>query len=135
MKKIFAFGAVLLLFASCGVSFNTEAKIDEVLDIHDEVMPKIGEVMNLKKKVLEKAEIETDSIKVNELRDLAKQLDDANTGMMVWMREWSANSTPHVTEESSLEERKAFFKEEIEKVSKVRDDINNSIDAAKKELQ
>jgi len=134
MKKIFALAALLFLFAACS-GFDTEAKKNEVLDIHDEVMPKIGQVMNLKKKVLEKAETEADSTKANDLRDLAKQLEDANTGMMVWMRQWSMNSKPHLDEETTIEERKAFFKSEMEKVSKVKEDINNSIAAAKKELQ
>ena len=53
MKKIFALLVLVLSVASCG-GFDTQAKVDEVLDIHDEVMPKMGELMNLKRKVLEK---------------------------------------------------------------------------------
>lgn len=134
MKKVLSLLFILLVVVSCG-GFDTKAKVDEVLDIHDEVMPKMGEVMNLKRKVLEKAQAESDSIKVNELRSLAKDLDQASEEMMVWMREWSKNSQPHVNEESDLEDRKAFFAKEMEKVTKVKEDINNSIAAAKKELQ
>jgi len=134
MKKIFALFAIALIVVSCG-GFDTEAKIDEVLDIHDEVMPKMGEVMNLKRQVLAKAQEESDSTVVNELRALAKELDDASEAMMVWMREWSKNSQPHVSEESDIAERKLFFEQEIDKVTKVKEDINNSIAAAEAVLK
>ena len=55
--------------------------------------------------------------------------------MMVWMREWSKSSQPHVKEESVLEARKAFFATEISKVEQVRDDINSSIEVAKEALK
>jgi len=105
-----------------------------VLDVHDEVMPKMGEVMNLKRKVLAKAQEETDTVAVRALRQLAKDLDDANSGMMVWMREWSKNAKPHINEESDLEMRKEFFVQEMERVTKVKEDINGAIAAAKSVL-
>lgn len=134
MKKILALFTLLFLATACG-GYNTKAKVDEVFELHDEVMPKMGEVMNLKRRVLEQAQNETDSARVNELRDLAKRLDDANTGMMVWMREWSKNADPHVNEETDIEARKAFFEQEMARVTKVKEDINNVISAAKEELK
>lgn len=134
IKRFIPFLFLLSIVFACG-GYNTKARVDEVFDVHDAVMPKMGEVINLKRKVLEKAQIETDSIKVKELRDLAQKLDNAGEGMMVWMREWSKNSKPHVNEESDLDKRKAFFAAEMEKVTKVKDDINNAIAAAKQELK
>ena len=134
MKKIFAILLLVLAVASCG-GFDTEAKVDEVLDVHDEVMPKMGEVMNLKRKILDQAQSQTDSIAMNELRAIAKDLDEANNGMMVWMREWSKNAKPHINEQSEIELRKAFFEEEMEKVTKVKEDINGAIAAAKAALK
>ena len=122
--------------SACGGSgFDQQAAIDEVLDMHDVAMPKIGEVMSLKKKILEKAETASDSTLLKELRSIAGDLDAAQQGMMVWMREWGQISMPHVNGETSEEEQIAFFKSEMEKVTKVRDDIFNSIDAAKKKLK
>ena len=134
MKKIFAILLLVLAVSSCG-GFDTEAKVDEVLDVHDEVMPKMGEVMNLKRKILDQAQSQTDSIAMNELRAIAKDLDEANNGMMVWMREWSKNAKPHINEQSEIELRKAFFEEEMEKVTKVKEDINGAIAAAKAALK
>ena len=135
MKKIAAFLIIALVVSSCGNGFDTQAKVDEVLNVHDEVMPKMGELMNLKRQILAKAEGETDSIMVKDLRMLAQDLDEAQQGMMVWMREWSKSSAPHVKEESEIEERKAFFTAEIEKVTQVKEAINGSIAEAKEALK
>lgn len=134
MKKVFPLLLLIFVAVSCG-GYDTQSKVDEVLSIHDEVMPKMGEVMNLKRQVLAEAQKVTDSAEVTDLRTLAKELDDANSSMMVWMREWSKNSQPHVKEETTIEEREAFFQEEMEKVLMVKENINNSIAAAKKKLQ
>lgn len=134
MKKLLCLFLTALILSACGSGFDRQAAIDEVLDMHDVAMPKIGEVMSLKKKILEKAETASDSTLLVELRSIAGDLDAAQQGMMIWMREWGEISTPHVNGESSEEEQVAFFKSEMEKVTKVRDDIFNSIDAAKKKL-
>ena len=73
MKKIIALLATGLFVVSCG-GFDTEAKVDEVLDIHDEVMPKMGEIMNLKRQIPTLAQEESDSTKINELNALAQEL-------------------------------------------------------------
>lgn len=105
----------------------------QILNIHDEVMPKIGEVMNLKKKVLEKADSMEDE-SADALRDLAQRLDDANSSMMTWMRDWSG-SYSKIMESDDIEAQKAWFAEEMEKVQEVKEKINSSIEEAKKELE
>jgi len=137
MKKVFALLLVALFTVSCGGGFDREAARDKVIDVHDEVMPKLDEVMNLKKQVLAKAtEVSaTESKTADELRDLAAELESARKGMMTWMNDWSKTSTVHVKGESAEEEQKAYFAAEMERVTKVKEDINSSIAAAKKVLK
>lgn len=138
MKRLL--GVFIILFAtfSCGNGFDPKAEEKKVLDIHDEVMPKIGEVMNLRKKVLALAtELESkdsSDANIDSLRDMALDLDNARKGMMQWMNDWSKNAKVHVNGQSTVDEQKAFFASEMERVTKVKDDINNSIAAAKEVL-
>lgn len=132
MKKLFSILAVLLAFSACSESESTKDKVDEIFLIHDEAMPKIGELMSLKKQVLSKAqEVENP----DSLRGIANDLEKAQQGMMTWMNEWASNSQPYVNEEANKDEIEAYLKAEKEKVTKVREDINNSIAAAKKVLE
>ena len=128
MRVLPLFLMLLVVFA-CDSTDSFEEKKAEVFEIHDEVMPKMGELMSLKKKVLDKV---NESENPDELRDLALKLDQAQEGMMVWMRQWSANAAPHENGETTEEERMDFLNSEMEKVKKVREDINGSIAEAKK---
>lgn len=130
MKRILYILSVFLIFA-CAKNDNSEALVNEVLNVHDEVMPKIGEVMSLKKKVLDKV---SDSGNPDELRDIALSLEQAQQGMMTWMNDWSKNSEPFVKNQKSHEEKMDYLNSEMERVTKVKDDINSSIKRAKEAL-
>lgn len=138
MKKMWMILLVAVL-AACGSGVDHDAMKNKVLDAHDEVMPKMGEVMNLKKKVIAKAsELEianSNDPKISELRDLAGELEGAYQGMMTWMRDWSENSDPYTSGQAKPDEITAFYEAEQEKIDKVKTDINGSIDKAKKVLQ
>ncbi|MGW8122749.1 hypothetical protein ACV07N_08810 [Roseivirga echinicomitans] len=132
MKRIFSLLVIVLFVFACAPKEDKfETLKTEVFAVHDEVMPKMGELMSLKKQVLEKAE---GSSNPDELRDVALRLENAQAGMMKWMNDWGTNSKPHVNNESTEEEKMAFIKAEIEHVNKVREDINSSIADAKKIL-
>ncbi|KYG83304.1 hypothetical protein [Roseivirga echinicomitans] len=123
---------ILFVFACAKKEDKFETLKTEVFAIHDEVMPKLGELMSLKKKVLDKANA---SENPDELRDIALSLEKAQEGMMKWMNDWGANSTPHVNNESTEEEKMAFINAEMERVKKVKEEINSSIAAAKEALK
>jgi hypothetical protein len=127
MKKLLFLFSFFLVFA-CNQNDNGKALTDEVLNIHDEVMPKIGELMSLRKKVLDQVE---GSSNPDELRNIALELDEAQKGMMQWMNDWSKNSAPFVNGETTKEEKMAYLNAEKERVNKVKEDINNSIEKAK----
>ena len=138
MKRMWMILLVAVTVA-CGGGVDHDAMKNKVLDAHDEVMPKMGEVMNLKKKVIARAsELEAEDStneKIAELRDLAKDLEGAYQGMMNWMRAWSENSDPYTSGQAKPDEITAFYEAEQEKIDKVKADINGSIDKAKKVLQ
>ena len=135
MKNLLAFFLLSLAVFSCGESYDTEAKVEAVFAVHDEVMPKMGEMMKLKKQLLDRASELNDSTAIEQLRVLAQDLDKAQNGMMVWMREWSKTAKPHMEEQTSIDEREAFFTSEMEKVEKVKMDINRSLLAAQEALK
>ena len=137
MKKIWVLVLMAALVACGGV--DNEALKNKVLDTHDEVMPKMGQVMNLKKQVVAKAaELESadsSNEKITELRDLAGELEAAYQGMMTWMRDWSESSDPYTKGEVSPSEVTAYYESEQAKVDKVKADINGSIAKAKEALK
>ena len=135
MKKLSFLFFVLVFISSCGGNgFDAEAEKNKIFDVHDEVMPKMGELMNLKRKVMEKAG-EMESEQTNELRDLAKELDDASESMMSWMRDWSKNSAEYLNMKNGAEEQKAYLANEMKKVEEVKKSINDALAKAKAALK
>lgn len=121
---------------ACGSKADHEAMNKKVFDAHDEVMPKMGQLMKLKKQVLSKAsELDSTSVEVTELKNLATELENAHQGMMDWMHDWYDNSGPFVNGEAEPDEITAFYEAEQKKVDKVKADINASISKAEKALQ
>ena len=101
---------VILFFAvSCGEKKQTESKTDALLDkvmaVHDEVMPKMSDIMRLKKELNAKVDEllaageDENSNKITELKKAIENLDNSNEGMMSWMREFDRNFEGKVEEE------------------------------------
>jgi hypothetical protein len=113
---------------------NQELK-QEVIDIHDEVMPLMGDLKSLKKKIDEKKEMisqsESENIdKIKELETLSINLDSAFNGMFVWMRQFQSSY-----DDMSEEEVETYLLGQKVKVEKVNEDIKKAMAAAKKELE
>ncbi|WP_226390678.1 hypothetical protein [Penaeicola halotolerans] len=125
MKKLFTVFTVALMMVSCGPS--TEEIIDtkerEVLKAHDLTMPEMGKINGYKRKALDKA-AELDSLgdqdAANTYRDMAQTLEQANEGMMQWMRQFTVRTerADWETDETLdyLAKQKAFI-----------DSVNNNI--------
>lgn len=125
---------VLGLFVSCGSSFDAEVEKNKIFDIHDEVMPKMGELMSLKRKVIEKAS-EVNAENASELQNIAQELDEASEGMMSWMRDWSKNSQQYMEMKNGTEAQKEYLAAEMERVIDVKEAINTSMAKAKEALK
>ncbi len=107
----------------------------EVLLLHDEVMPLMGDLKSLRTEVLKEADrlVKEDSVinaeRINKLRVLAARMDAAFESMFVWMRQYQANQ-----DSMSKDEKLRYLKEQRTMVEKVNQNINASLSTAKNEL-
>jgi len=113
-------------------SEGNEALYEEVMKVHDEVMPKMDDIFRLKEDLKNKIANTPDLAeeKKKEIEARINELDSASSDMMVWMRKF--NPLP-----DSLGEEKAreYLENEMEKIKKVREDVLAAIEKAKTEQQ
>ncbi|MFC3415563.1 hypothetical protein [Algoriphagus hitonicola] len=136
MKRITSLLILITLtfFVGCKPSLEeTNAELrEEVIAVHDEVMPLMGKLKSFEKQAndkindLEQSE-SVDSVSVEELKALYYDLNQAYEGMFVWMRQYEIEDG-----EKSPEEIEAYLKEQMESVSKVNDDIKAALEKAEK---
>lgn len=113
---------------------NEELK-KEVIEIHDEVMPLMGNLKSLKTKIEEmSATLSKDESpnydQIQKLESLAGELDSAFEGMFVWMRQFKSDY-----EGMSSDEVKNYLLEQKLKVEKVNEDIKEAITLANEALK
>jgi transposase-like protein len=113
--------SLILFFQACGPSqeeLNAKQR-EAVIAVHDEVMPKMGQLKSFEKKALQKAEEfaamdSTDTAKVEEMKALALEMDQAYEAMFVWMRQYDTEDG-----ERTPEEVKVYLDEQMESVTEV----------------
>ena len=135
LKYLF-FTPLFILLSSCQPSeeeSNALLKV-EVIAIHDEVMPKMGELKSLHKEVLLKNDaLKSDSVKnadeIQDLQVLAHQLDTSFEDMFIWMRQFKSTY-----EGMSDEEVTQYLLEQKKMVEKVNVDIKRNMADAKAEM-
>ncbi|HMQ01198.1 MAG TPA: hypothetical protein PKC24_15565 [Cyclobacteriaceae bacterium] len=147
MKKILMVSSLLIAF-SCGEKkqSNPEKTLEEtqaetrdqlyqdVMDVHDEVMPRMGEINRLKRELEEKlsgllaGDQSQNAALIEKISQKIKDLEAAGNGMMVWMRQFDVlpDSLGHAKVMEGLEA-------EMVKIKKVKDDMLNAISNAKEE--
>ena len=120
MKKLILFLCLVGLFTSCKEKSTLEK---EVMVIHDEVMPRLGE-LNKDKKGLQSILKNTsdESVKIILLEAIAA-LEKADEGMMDWMAEYKLPSDPPAQE--------VYLKNEMVRITKVKTDMLESMQNAK----
>jgi hypothetical protein len=107
----------------------------QIIGVHDEVMPKMGELMSLQKKALAQADSlyaqdSTATAQIESMRTLAGQLDQAYEGMFVWMRQYSLEE-----EGKTPEEIKTYLDDQLLKVNQVNTEIKAALDQAATKLK
>lgn len=105
-------------------------QMQEVMAIHDEVMPKMGEIGRLVGQLKPMVDsLGTDSPEGKAMRNL----QDANKAMMDWMQGIGERfDADEIMKGKELtEEKQQWLNEEEEKVKVVKDKINTSIENAK----
>ncbi|MDN3669979.1 hypothetical protein QWY93_11640 [Echinicola jeungdonensis] len=121
-----------LLSCSSNRVDNEELK-EEVISIHDEVMPKMGELKSLQKEFSQKAQQLTleDSVahkeEVKELKNVAQELEQAYEGMFEWMRQFEVDF-----QDMTEEEVTQYLNEQKEKVKQVNKSIKEALEKAEK---
>ena len=137
MKRIFYILTIAFL-TSCGPGQKTkeeltgaaliEARHDEVMVVHDEVMPKMGTIRKLKKGIevkIDSFQTMGDSVSVELLRVVVSELEGASDAMMVWMRSYEKPS-----EGTSDDEVAKYYEGEMVKVMDVREEMLGTIEKA-----
>lgn len=143
MKNILLFSSIFILI-SCGKTSEhaghdmdgdeesegpNQALYNQVMDIHDEIMPKMEDIYRLKKGFLEEianAPAMPAEQKKN-IEIMISALDSANNAMMDWMHHF--NPKPDSTDQEAARE---YLETEMERIKKVRDLTNETLDKAKK---
>jgi hypothetical protein len=103
---------------------NQKVMIDEVMAIHDEVMPKMDEIMSLKSSLDSASKVSPDSVKA---RELSTALETADNEMMDWMEEYN----PDLMKGKSAEEITKYYADEKAKITTVKTLTDKSIEEAK----
>jgi Mg2+ and Co2+ transporter CorA len=139
MKHLFIF--VLFIMAACGKPSEhkhnqetasgdnpNQALYDQVMDIHDEVMPHMDDLERLKRELKEEIANSPDMVaeRKAELEQVISNLDSAGNAMMDWMHKF--NPLPDSADQETSRE---YLETEMERIKKVRDLMNESIEKAK----
>jgi Skp family chaperone for outer membrane proteins len=108
-----------------------EALYDQAWSAHDEVMPKLDEIMQLKRELQDKISKSPDMVaaRKKDLERIISNLDSAHQEMMNWMHRMHAFNP----QQDTLDQEKAreYLETEMEKIRKVSDLMNEAIEKAK----
>jgi Mg2+ and Co2+ transporter CorA len=107
---------------------GNQALYDEVMRIHDEVMPRMNEIFR-KKEELKNKIAGTPGMADSErqvIEDDIARLDSAHNGMMVWMRQFNP-----VTDTADAQAARDYLNDEMVKVERVKTDILSAIEKGK----
>ena len=102
---------------------------DKVIAVHDEVMPKMSYISELKGQIEERMNTKTDSLVIADWQNLMVNLDVADEAMWVWMRQFNSD-----LEDISIDEALAYLKSEQENIDEVAHKINDAIAEAEDKL-
>ena len=116
---------ISILFAQCaGGSKNSEIETlhDQVMEIHDEVMPKMRDINQMKKKVRKLSSTLDEAI----IQQHLNHLDEADEKMMSWMAQYKKPGAQDVAA------AKAYLSEQMILVKDVKDSMLKAISDAQK---
>lgn len=109
---------------STGENSPNDALYDEVMKVHDEVMPKMDDIYKLKEELKAKTLASgTDEEKKKQLEASIAKLDSANESMMAWMHEF--NPLP---DSLGVEKAREYLETEMEKIKNVRTEVQEALE-------
>jgi uncharacterized lipoprotein YehR (DUF1307 family) len=111
--------------AGCGQKEKEKSLYDEVMDIHDEVMPKMEDIYKIKKSLQDSIANTPDMAAETKTKFEQRilQLDSASNSMMVWMREF--NPPDQKKDQQAFDQ---YMESELVKVKKMREDVMRALE-------
>lgn len=126
IKLIVTIVLLAALAYSCKQENQVEKLKTEVMAIHDEAMPEMGNLMNLKKPLESKIQtLDSAGANTDELKRLIHNLEEADEAMMEWMRNYK-DPSPEMSKEEALK----YLQNKMESIREVKQKINSSKAAA-----
>jgi hypothetical protein len=137
---------LLMTFSACIISCNrsspnqelgkeesikenpNQALYNEVMNVHDDVMPKLDDIYRLKRDLQDSLAVAI-TLTIEQKEKIDKQigdLDSASQAMMDWMHQF--NPLP---DSADQEEAREYLESEMERIKKVRDVMLEAIDRAR----
>jgi hypothetical protein len=107
---------------------SNEALNNEVMKIHDEAMMKMNDIYTLKQTLNSKLadSMKLDAAKKEAIKGTIAKLDSASDGMMVWMRAFNP-----IPDSLGKERAREYLETEMEKVKRVRENIQEALEEGK----
>lgn len=105
-----------------------QALYDQVMDVHDEVMPKMDEIMKLKRMLQQQITDSPDLVaeRKEQLERVISNLDSASNAMMDWMHHF--NPLPDSVDQEKARE---YLESEMEQIKKVKTQMLEAIEKGK----
>lgn len=118
---LLALGLIFVIGCTPKTGEESESKknlYDQVMEIHDEVMPSMGELNRLKRELKRKIEESPDLVEAKrlEIEQTILLIDSASRSMMVWMREF--NPEDYEQDATAYQE---YLEEEMKRVQQVKE--------------
>ena len=130
-----------IFFLACGSGINQEEETlkKEIMDIHDQLMPKMDNIYNLKKALQKNRDFLTsDSLSVErpklnaaEFDSLVQALENADKSMMSWMRNYTKFDDPEFNHQEQMD----YLQKEKVKIETVRLKMISSMKEAEMVLE
>ncbi|MCA6075476.1 hypothetical protein [Fulvivirga sedimenti] len=114
----------LVLFSGC--SNPSEDLFNEVMAVHDEVMPKMDDIMKEKGRIQEMINSENDSARIIMLRETISNLNSADESMMEWMRSFDRDK---FSEDPDAQIN--YYREELIRINEVKEKMLTAINESK----
>lgn len=107
-----------------------QALYDQVMDLHDEVMPKMDDIYKIKSQLQEKIANTPEMVKEKKesLEKMILTLDSASNAMMDWMHQFQP-----LSDSADAEEARAYLESQMEKIRKVKEEMNAALEQAREE--
>jgi len=108
---------------------------NQMMDVHDEVMPKMDNIMKLKRALQEQIEKSPDMLeeRKHDLENIISNLDSASNAMMSWMHR--LHEFNPLADSIDQEKAREYLESEMEEIKRVKELINESIEQAKTEVE